>query len=314
MKQQQFEKTHRETWEAIESSLEQENSARPVDHYLLLCQHVAIARQRRYDLSLSDRLNELATRMYRTLSRKTARTRFNPARFVVREFPVSLYRHRWYFALACAVFLVPLLLSGYWAYLDEGVIYSVVEGFQVRSMEAMYDPSSDHIGQPREAESDIFMFGYYIKNNIGIAFDSFAGGLLLGVGSLAVLAFNGLYIGMIAGHLTRIGFGETFYPFVSGHGSFELTAIVLSGAAGLKLGFSLLLPGALSRTDALRQAGRESVPMLYGITAMLLIAAVIEAFWSSSTAVTATTKYAMGAVGWALVLLYIAWSLRRGPR
>jgi uncharacterized membrane protein SpoIIM required for sporulation len=91
---------------------------------------------------------------------------------------------------------------------------------------------------------------------------------------------------------------------VIGHGSFELTAIVFSGAAGLRLGYAILHPGQLSRLDGLRQAGREVVPMLYGIVLMLTIAAVLEAFWSSSSSLPIAVKYAVGALLWSLVLLY----------
>jgi uncharacterized membrane protein SpoIIM required for sporulation len=148
------------------------------------------------------------------------------------------------------------------------------------------------------------MFGFYIKNNISIAFRCFAGGMLLGIGTLVVLLFNGMFIGGIAGHLTRLDYIDTFYPFVVGHGSFELTAIVFSGAAGLRLGYAIVNPGPFSRLDALRLAGRDVVPMIYGIVLMLVIAAFLEAFWSSSTLISSATKYGVGAVLWILVLLY----------
>jgi uncharacterized membrane protein SpoIIM required for sporulation len=91
---------------------------------------------------------------------------------------------------------------------------------------------------------------------------------------------------------------------VVGHGAFELTAIVFSGAAGLRLGYAILNPGQLSRLDGLRQAGREVVPMLYGIVLMLIIAALLEAFWSSSSSLSIAIKYSVGALLWSLVLLY----------
>jgi uncharacterized membrane protein SpoIIM required for sporulation len=113
-----------------------------------------------------------------------------------------------------------------------------------------------------------------------------------------------LYIGSIAGHLTRLDFVDTFYPFVVGHGAFELTAIVFSGAAGLKLGYSILNPGQFSRLNALRLAGRDAIPMLYGIVLMLIIAAFMEAFWSSNASLAINVKYTVGAICWLLVLLY----------
>ena len=66
---------------------------------------------------------------------------------------------------------------------------------------------------------------------------------MIGIGTLLVLFFNGMFMGSIAGHLTRLDYVDTFYPFVVGHGSFELTAIVFSGAAGLRLGYAILHPG-----------------------------------------------------------------------
>ena len=66
-----------------------------------------------------------------------------------------------------------------------------------------------------------------------IAVSSNAAGLLFGLGSVLFLIFNGLIIGAICGHLTEIGYGQTFWSFVIGHGAFELTAIALAGAAGL---------------------------------------------------------------------------------
>jgi uncharacterized membrane protein SpoIIM required for sporulation len=180
----------------------------------------------------------------------------------------------------------------------------VLDGSQVRQLERMYDPQARKLGREREADTDIFMFGFYIKNNISVAFRCFAGGMVIGIGTLLVLFFNGMFMGSIAGHLTRLDYVDTFYPFVVGHGSFELTAIVFSGAAGLRLGYSILNPGQLSRLDALREAGRDVVPMLYGIVLMLIIAAFLEAFWSSSTSLSIEVKYTVGAVLWALVLLY----------
>jgi uncharacterized membrane protein SpoIIM required for sporulation len=168
----------------------------------------------------------------------------------------------------------------------------------------MYDPAAGKLGREREADTDIFMFGFYIKNNISVAFRCFAGGMLLGIGTLLVLFFNGMFIGTIAGHLTRLDYVDTFYPFVVGHGSFELTAIVFSGAAGLRLGYALINPGQFTRLDALRAAGRDVVPMIYGIVLMLIIAAFLEAFWSSSASLPVGVKYGVGALLWSLVLFY----------
>lgn len=308
MKQQKFELQHQKTWDLIEQSLQKPNSAGIsmlfAEHYMLLCQHLALSKQRLYDTALIERLNKLVMRLYRELYRYRTDSRLNFYGFFVREFPLSIYRHRNFIYLALLVFLLPGLVAGIWVYFDENAVYSLLDAPQVRSVEQMYDPATSKLGREREADTDVFMFGFYIQNNISVAFRCFAGGLLAGIGTLFVLFFNGLTIGSIAGHLTRLDFVDTFYPFVVGHGSFELTAIVFSGAAGLKLGYSILNPRQFSRLNALRLAGRNAIPMLYGIVLMLVIAAFMEAFWSSSATLPINVKYIVGAICWSLVLLY----------
>jgi len=308
MKQQIFEQQHRAVWQQIEASLEKpaqgDNSKILAEHYMLLCQHLALAKERLYDAALVERLNNLVLGVYRELYRYRAETRLNFYAFFKRDFPLSIYRHRYFILVSFLVMVLPGLLAATWTYIDEDAVYSMLEASQVRGVERMYDPEARKLGREREADTDIFMFGFYIKNNISVAFRCFAGGMVLGIGTLLVLFFNGMFMGSIAGHLTRLDYVDTFYPFVVGHGSFELTAIVFSGAAGLRLGYAILHPGQSSRLDSLRQAGRDVVPMLYGIVLMLIIAAFLEAFWSSSTSLTIAVKYSVGAVLWALVLLY----------
>lgn len=308
MKQHDFEQQHRPTWQLIENSLEnpaqEDNSKILAQHYLLLCQHLAIAKERLYDAALVERLNGLVLALYRELYRYRAETRLNFYAFFKRNFPLAIYRHRYFVLLAFLVFVLPGLTAGAWTYFDEEAVYSILDAPEVRQVERMYDPEARKLGREREADTDIFMFGFYIKNNISVAFRCFAGGIVLGIGTLLVLFFNGMFIGSVAGHLTRLDYVETFYPFVVGHGSFELTAIVFSGAAGLRLGYALVNLGQFSRLDALRLAGRDVVPMLYGIFLMLVIAAFLEAFWSSSTTLSNEVKYAVGALLWTLVLVY----------
>ena len=85
-----------------------------------------------------------------------------------------------------------------------------------------------------------------IVNNIRVAFLCFAGGIALGVGSLLLLAFNGLSIGAVSGHFANTGLLGYLWTFVIGHGLLELFAIWVAGAAGFLLGKALFLPGRLA--------------------------------------------------------------------
>ncbi|MGH8391937.1 MAG: stage II sporulation protein M, partial [Pseudomonas sp.] len=197
-------------------------------------------------------------------------------------------------------------------YLFPDLIYSIVSPRQVAEMQAMYNPDASRLGRAAERASseDWMMFGYYVMHNIGIAFQTFAAGLLFGLGSVFFLFFNGLIIGAVAGHLTQIGYGQTFWSFVIGHGAFELSAIALAGAAGLQLGWALIAPGPLTRGESLRLAARKSVQMICGVMVFLLIAAFIEAYWSSTNAVAPWVKYLVGTALWLLMAAYLLFAGR----
>ena len=124
------------------------------------------------------------------------------------------------------------------------------------------------------------------------------------------MLFNGLTIGAVAGHLTGIGYHQPFWSFVIGHGAFELTAITFAGAAGLQLGAALLAPGCRTRAQALRLAAKHGIQLVCGATACLLIAAFVEAYWSSMTLTTPTIKYIVGAALWLLVGAYFMFAGR----
>jgi uncharacterized membrane protein SpoIIM required for sporulation len=175
----------------------------------------------------------------------------------------------------------------------------------------MYDPENRLVGGGRSAGSDLAMFGYYIANNIGIGFQTFALGIAGGVGTLYALVYNGLILGALSAHMISIGYSSTFFGFVVSHAALELTGIVISGAAGFKLGYALLAPGRLRRVDALRIAARESVQLVYGVIAMLILAACIEAFWSSRTLIPNQLKVTAGASFGLATLLYFAFAGRR---
>jgi uncharacterized membrane protein SpoIIM required for sporulation len=172
----------------------------------------------------------------------------------------------------------------------------------------MYSDSATSIG--RAAEGDWLMFGYYISHNIGIAFQCFAGGLFAGLGSVFFLIYNGAFAGAIGGYLTERGHASTFYSFAVTHSAFELTAIVLAGAAGLKIGHSLVVPGRLSRMQSLVAATKRSSVVISGATAMLLIAAAIEAFWSSAGWLPHAVKYGVAGTCWVGVLGYLTFQGR----
>lgn len=310
MKQIEFENRYGHFWTQMErffnvsDSRTSEQITDFPENYRRLCQHLAMAKSRRYAAGLVTRLNVLVQKGYETLYGQSVNNQGSIIEFLIYGFPAALRSNSRYLWVAAAVFVLPYAAIMIACMLNDQIIYSLMDPNQVRMMESMYDPDLQKFGRERQSSTDIYMFGHYIQNNIGIGFRSFATGIFFGIGSLFILGYNGLVIGGVSGHLTALGYVDTFYPFVIGHGSFELTAIVFSGAAGLKLGYSLLAPGVLTRRKALQFAAKDAIKIMYGVFVMLFIAAFIEAFWSSSSSLPNAVKYGVGAALWIIVYYY----------
>jgi uncharacterized membrane protein SpoIIM required for sporulation len=279
--------------------------------YRRACEHLALARARSYPAYMLDRLDRLTVDAHQLIYQRRELGFGALKRIVTLDFPRAVREHAAYVWLSAALFGVPLVVVGLLVYFRPELILTVVDGATASDFEQMYSEAADAIGRSRTADTDWAMFGGYIRHNIGIAFQCFAGGLFAGLGTIFYLIFNGAVIGAVAGYVTERGLGPTFYSFVVTHGAFELTAIVLSGAAGLRLGHSLVAPGRRSRMQSLVAAGRDCAVLLYGVTAMLVVAAAIEAFWSSARWMPHAVKYSVAALCWLAVLGYLAWQGRR---
>jgi uncharacterized membrane protein SpoIIM required for sporulation len=276
--------------------------------YRRVCHHLALARERCYGADLEQRLNRLALRGHQQLYRSAGPSWREVGEFLAAGFPARLRAEARLVLVAAALLVLPALaIAGAVAVRPE-LVYSVIDGATVHDLEAMYRPDGQVV---RESDSDLMMFGFYVYNNVGIAFRTFAGGVLFGLGSVFFLLYNGVFLGAVAGFLHQAGLGPTFYPFVVGHGAFELPAIVVAGAAGLKLGLAVAAPARRSRTAALLAAARDSLPLVYGAAFLLLAAAFVEAFWSSTTSLPAVVRYGAGALLWAAFLTYVLLGGRR---
>jgi len=325
MRQEQFVARYQAEWQALEQWLAQRGEhprqarRQPVhdglddgdfpQRYRRLCQQLALARQRGYSPQLVARLQQLMQQGH-TLLYRTPRPQWQRAlAFLFADFPQlvrSQARSMW---VAAALFAVPLVGSFALILWRPELIHLLMDNARIAEFERMYDPASPNLG--RDSGTNWSMFGYYIMNNISIGLRTFAFGLIAGVGTVFVMLFNGVGIGSVAGHLQHIGHGDPFWRFVAGHGAFELTAIVIAGGAGLQLGMKLLAPGRRRRIDALVEGGVIGAKLCVGVAAMLLVAAFIEAFWSSIAAVPAWGKYSVAAVLWITVFVWL-WRGGRG--
>ena len=153
------------------------------------------------------------------------------------DFPRALRRHARFFALALGLFLLPGLVGFGLSYRSRSFALGLLSPEVAEQMEEAY---AEGFGKGRSEAADTAMAGFYVHNNVGIAFRCFATGVLFGLGSMFFLVYNGLQMGAVAGLLTASGRGFNLLTFVASHGAFELTAIVIAGTAGLVMGYALV--------------------------------------------------------------------------
>lgn len=129
-------------------------------------------------------------------------------------------------------------------------------------------------------------------NNIQVSFLAFAGGLLLGAGTIAVLAYNGVMVGAVAGIAIQGGNASVLFRYILPHGMLELSCFTVAGAAGLRLGWALIDAGRMTRGASLRAAARPAVAIVLGTAPWLIVAGLTEGF---------VTPHALP-LGWAIAV------------
>jgi len=201
----------------------------------------------------------------------------------------------------CVALALGLLVwwKPYWA-------YSFISPARLETMQDMYQPGRVGVGRGG-SEGDVAMFGFYIWNNVSIGFRTFAAGIFGGVPALLSLMSNGMNNGVVASWLSMTPATRgTFWPFVVTHSSFEITGLMLSGLAGMRLGLALIHPGRLSRRHALYAASQRMFPVIVGAALLTVLAAFFEAFWSANSAIPVGVKYSVAALCWFSVIGYFS--------
>ncbi len=278
--------------------------------YRALAGDLMLVRRDKLGADLERHLDSLASRAHNALYAGTSvGTQFKIYTLLL-DFAPALRRNLRFFLLAFALFFGPGAIAGTAAYLDETYALAVLSPDQLKGMEQMHGES--HEGKGRDSDSNAQMTGFYVQHNVGIAFTCFATGILFGLGPIFYLLFNGITIGVVLGHLARTGFGANIFSFVSSHSPWELTAIVIAGAAGLQMGFSLISTRGRTRLGNLQAHGLELLRQVAGAAAFLSIAAMLEA-WYSPSGLPNEVKYVTGIVGWIAVFSIIAFVGRARP-
>ena len=251
-------------------------------------------------------LNQLLGRAHNIIYSARKSSPAGILRFYREEYPAIFRKLYLYFATALGLFAAGAVLGMVLTATGPEFMHHVLGPHMVDTIERKQMWTHSIVSIKPLASSGI------MTNNLSVAFMTFAAGITAGIGSLYLLFFNGLMMGVIATACWMGGMSVPLWSFVAPHGVLELPAIFIAGGAGLRLAQALLFPGLLSRRDALAVGGNEAVRLLLGCIPMLIIAGIVEGFFSPSQA-PAGLKFLFAGGLFSLLVVYLGSARRRVP-
>jgi len=252
---------------------------------------------------LAQSLNQLLGRAHNCIymGRRAQGTRI--VEFYRDTFPAVFHETLPYTLAACAVFFALAAAGFVMAIVDPGFQGYFLGGAMMDSINKHQMWTHSIVSVKPLASSQI------MTNTLSVSFATFAFGITAGIGTLWMLAFNGLLFGVVNAACWQAGMSSQLLSFVVPHGVLELPAIFIAGGAGLLIAKGFLFPGMLPRRASLVREGGRAIQLALGIIPLLIVAGTIEGFVSPSD-LAARWKYLLGAGLFGLLLLFV---MRKAP-
>ncbi len=274
--------THKPGWERLAElsrhgrrgtkKLDDVQIAELVQLYQRTSSNLSYVRTYYQDPALVSYLTRLVSTAGSVIYGTRARTWRILADFFVNTFPAAVWRARWYVVVSAALLIVPALVTGIWVAHSPDALNAIASPAAQR---ALVDTEFESYYESERASQ---FASHVFTNNIGVAITAFASGVLLCLPTVYILITNGASIGVAGGLFAAYDQQAKFWGLISPHGMLEISSVIIAGAAGLQIGWSLIAPGDRSRDLALREEGRRIVTIVLGLIPAFAVAGLIEGF------------------------------------
>jgi uncharacterized membrane protein SpoIIM required for sporulation len=274
--------------------------------YRQIAADLSVLRQDPTARTYTQHVNQLLARAHHIIYSGRKTNLLTLFRFLRDQYPVIFQRQIGYVAASVAVTVAWGILGAALTTARPEFMRHFVGPEMIATMERHEMWTKDVISVAPLATSAI------MTNNLTVSFVTFAGGIVFGLGTFGALLENGLMLGVIGAACHQYSMSVALWSFVAPHGSLELPAILIAGAAGFRLGHAMLFPGALRWKESIARGGIEATQLVAGIIPMLVVAGCLEGFFSPSNA-PVWLKFTVGGLLFTLLNLWLFRPVKPAP-
>lgn len=307
MREPLFLKNNRLKWQEYQQLLFQDKEEdtdpdRMADLYISLTDDLAYSRTFYPRSKVVKYLNGLAAQTHMLIFKNKREKKNRLLSFWAEELPEVYGRAHRYMLYALIVFLASAAL-GWISTINDSQIPTLLFGEDYMNMTI----ENIQAGNPTGVYQDAQPFDMFMRisvNNVKVSFAVFVGGILLGLGTIYMLFYNGFMVGVFFGLFYTHNVFDKAAPVVLIHGTLELSAIVIAAGAGFMLGSSFMFPGTFTRLQSLQKGAIDSVKIMIGLVPIFTVAAFLESYITRYSNMHIVAKGAIIVLSAAFILLY----------
>ena len=221
-------------------------------------------------------LNGLAFNLHNRIYKNKAEKKNRWRDFWTMEVPVVLYRHRNKLLSSALIFIIAIAI-GIFSSAQDDTFVRLIMGDSYVNMTLDNIEAGDPMAVYKGASEGAMLFGIGV-NNIRVSFIAFALGILASVLTGFILFSNGIMVGAFIYMFVKKGLFWLSFTTIFIHGTLELSAIIIAGAAGIILGNAWLFPGTYSRVVSLKRNARDALKIIVSLIPIFVVAAILESY------------------------------------
>ncbi len=307
MKESKFIEQNKQNWQEFEKDLryKQNKATRLSRLFIQITDDLSYARTFYKYRSVKIFLNGIAQSLFNDLYRNQPRNIKGFVKFWKSDLPLQIHDARKEFRISFVVFLLAFCIGILSSVYDKDFARLIL-GNEYVNMTTENIKKHDPLAVYKQGNETGMFFGITI-NNLRVALITFVFGLILSIGTIVSLIYNGIMVGAFQYFFIERGLFRESFLTIWQHGTLEISTIIIAGAAGITLGKGLLFPGTYSRLESFKISASRGLKILFGITPIIIFAAFIEGFFTRYTNANDLIRLIVIVLSLAFVLFYFVW-------